>query len=110
MYRVLLVLLMVSVPAWAGDPTRPIVGLQSSSAQPTGNQPISGLTLQQIVFRQAVASVVINGKLYRLGDEVAGYTLTHIEQNHVILNDVQKNEIKLPLLKVVSGLVVRETE
>jgi len=110
-FRLLLLLLVVSCYAQAGDPTRPPAGVTkaAASSRSVGNT-LAGLKLQQIVRRGDAVSVVISDKLYRPGDQVAGYTLVRVETNQVVLRDGQQNQLKLPLTKGVSGLVVYETE
>lgn len=111
MFRVLPILaILICAPAWAGDPTRPALGIAASAqrAEPDGDA--KPLKLQQIVRRDNKVSVVINGKLYHPGDKLAGYTLRKVKHNHVLLRDGQQKPLRLYLAKAVKGGIVNKTE
>lgn len=100
MYKFLLLFLLVSsvsVDAKSVDPTKPF-NLSVSSTENVINN--NALILQTIVESGEHKSVVINGQLLRLGDQIRQYTLSEITEHYVLLSSLEKN-IKLSMFSSV---------
>ena len=88
---------MATASAQAIDPTKPLNFIGSS----TTNVNVKGqLNLQTIIASGENKSVVINGQLLNLGEQIQQYTLSKITRNYVLLSSPEK-EIKLSLFKPV---------
>jgi MSHA biogenesis protein MshK len=87
----------VSVVAKSVDPTKPFNLSVSSAANMTNN---NALILQTIVESGEHKSVVINGQLLMLGDQIRQYTLSEITDHYVLLSSSEKN-IKLSMFSSV---------
>lgn len=100
MFKFLLLFLLISsasVEAKSTDPTKPFNLNVSSSANVINN---NALTLQTIVGNGEHKSVVINGQLLKLGDQIRQYTLSEITDQYVLLSSSEKN-IKLSMFSPV---------
>lgn len=66
------------------DPTRPAQFKPSVSA--IASQSNEPFRLSLIRWQDERASVIINGQLMRIGDDIAGYQLREVHQDHVVLD------------------------
>jgi MSHA biogenesis protein MshK len=92
-----LIITSVSVNAKSVDPTKPFNFNISSVASVANN---NALVLQTIVENDGQKSVVINGQLLSLGDQIRQYTLSEITKHGVLLSSPEKN-IKLSMFSSV---------
>ncbi|MDO6444744.1 hypothetical protein Q4493_03040 [Colwellia sp. 1_MG-2023] len=100
MYKCLLLFLCitsVSVNAESVDPTKPL-NFNLGSVASVVNK--NALVLQTIVENDGQKSVVINGQLLSLGDQIRQYTLSEITKHDVLLSSPEKN-IKLSMFSSV---------
>lgn len=80
------------------DPTKPLMfGTGHQTSQVIAKQE---LTLQTIIERDNKISVVINGQLLNVGDNIEQYKVITIEGSSVLLSSPEKN-LKLSLFSSV---------
>jgi len=89
-------LLSVSAVAKQTDPTRPFSGSSAAVKKAKVNQ----LVLQSIVEQGGEKSVIVSGKLLKLGDKIGQYRLDEINTNQVTLISAEKR-LTLPLFSNV---------
>jgi len=89
-------LMMFSLSLLAGDPMRP-PGWGNKDAPQIKEEPATEFTLQQIRFRGAKGSAVINNQLVYTGDTVAGAKVIAIHPDRVTVK-VRQKVIELSLL------------
>ena len=69
------------------DPTKPILNNSMSGVDGDKNAMLSeGLKLTAIINKNQYKLAIINGKSFLEGQQVQGYDVVVISQNHVILN------------------------
>ncbi|GAA6204010.1 MULTISPECIES: hypothetical protein [Thalassotalea] len=83
-----LILTSVNVNAESVDPTKPF-NFNHGAVASVANK--NALVLQTIVENDGQKSVVINGQLLSLGDQIRQYTLSEITKHSVLLSSPEKN-------------------
>ena len=81
----ILAILAMSVNAELLDPTRPINFSMTEMADDSGMQSPDSLAIQAIYYRPSGSSAMINGRRYRVNDQLAEYTIKNIMPDQVIL-------------------------
>lgn len=71
------------------DPTAPLVEMSQGSST-TGESRAGLPKLQSVVLGNGPALAVLNGKSYRVGQQVDGYTLVAIHSDTVVLEKAGK--------------------
>ncbi len=97
----LMLMLFLNQPAWAElrDPTMP--PNYTSATAVTQQVASAGYKLSAIFSGPAGRSAVINGQLVRMGEDVSGGTLLHIDSGHVeIQRGGEKQIIQLISVRV----------
>lgn len=100
MYKFSLLFLFLfcsTVKAQSADPTKPLNIMNSSVTNVTQKD---ALNLQTIVANGENKSVVINGQLLNIGDQIQQYKLSKITRNYVVLSSLEK-DMTLSLFKSV---------
>jgi len=83
-----------AVRVWEKDPFAPSFVQTSDVA---GREGASNLSLSTILFSDERSSAVINGKIYRIGDDISGQKIIDIKRTYVILgrgNKTYRLELK----------------
>ena len=73
------------------DPTEPLDGM-NSQAGATASQSAGLPTLQSVMLGNGPALAVLNGKSYRVGQQVEGYRLVAISADAVVLEKGGKRQ------------------
>lgn len=73
------------------DPTEPLDGM-NSQAGATASQSAGLPTLQSVMLGNGPALAVLNGKSYRVGQQVEGYRLVSISADAVVLEKGGKRQ------------------
>lgn len=100
MYKIiglLLSILACFVQAQSADPTRPF-SFHNTESQSVAKK--NSLVLQTIVEHGKKKSVVINGKLLNIGEQISQYKLATIAEGYVVLSSPEK-DLKLSLFSNV---------
>lgn len=69
------------------DPTRPLFG----ESQASSNKVTQAIELQSIINNGQQLTVVINGRLLKVGDKIEQYQLKKINKNSVVLSSTDKH-------------------
>nr|WP_276556218.1 MSHA biogenesis protein MshK [Aeromonas piscicola] len=73
------------------DPTEPLDGM-NSQAGATASQSTGLPTLQSVMLGNGPALAVLNGKSYRVGQQIEGYRLVAISADAVVLEKGGKHQ------------------
>ena len=98
MYKISLILLLLSLPHYANsqqvDPTKPCDAVASSSG--SSSEKSTRLTLQSIIRSDGNKKVIIDGQVLNVGDKYKGFELIAINSKGVVLDSPQgKMELSL---------------
>lgn len=88
-----LAILAMRVNAELLDPTRPINFTMTEMADDSGMQSPDSLAIQAIYYRPSRSSVMINGRRYRVNDQLAEYTIKNIMPGQVILEGAEGEKV-----------------
>lgn len=78
-----------SIKVWKKDPFQP-PPVQVGPAF-SGDESPADLILSTILYSNERSSAVINGKIFRIGDEISGYKILDIKRTYVIVGRKNKS-------------------